>query len=210
MHASLSTEVMYLSKIALGSPAFRNPYEVHRALWRLFPEDAEARRDFLFRVEQSGYSHTQVIMQSDRQPQASSDKVQITACKTYRPILTFGDHLRFFLVANPIKMINDEAERKNAKGEIKKCRVPLLREDEQRVWIQRKLVDAAVIESLAIDPAFPIRFRKMKENHVGRIQPVSFRGTLVVKNPETMVFLIKRGIGPAKTFGCGMLSLART
>jgi len=200
---------MYLSKVLVKGPACRNPYEIHRALWKVFPEDADAKRDFLFRVDQSDYAHAEILMQSDRRPEIPSDKVRILACKAYRPVFGPGHRLRFLLVANPIKMINDESERKNARGETKKCRVPLLHEDEQRAWIERKLGNVALIEALTIDPGSPIRFRKSKEDRVGRIQPVLFKGTLKVQIPEAMTALVKAGIGPAKAFGCGLISLAR-
>jgi len=201
---------MYLSKVLVKGPACRNPYEIHRVLWRVFPEDAEAKRDFLFRVEQSDYAHAEILMQSDRRPEIPSDKVRILACKAYRPVFGPGHRLRFLLVANPIKMINDESERKNARGETKKCRVPLIREDEQRDWIKRKFGDAASIEELTIDPASRIRFRKTKEDRVGKIQPVVYKGTLKVQIPEAMMTLVKTGIGPAKALGYGLISLART
>ncbi|MEW6669262.1 MAG: type I-E CRISPR-associated protein Cas6/Cse3/CasE [Thermodesulfobacteriota bacterium] len=200
---------MYLSKVLMKGPAFCNPYEVHRTLWRLFPANAEARRDFLFRIEHSDYSCAEILMQSNGQPENSIDAARILACKAYRPILTAGHRLRFFMVANPIKTINDESRRKNARGEVKKCRVPLLHEGEQRAWIERKLGNAALIETLTIDPGSPIRFRKSKEDRVGRIQPVLFKGTLKVQIPEAMTALVKAGIGPAKAFGCGLISLAR-
>ena len=66
-----------------------------------------------------------------------------------------GQQLRFRLCANPIKTIRDENGRKNKKGEIKRCRVPLLKENQQIAWLKKK------------------------------------------------------GIGPAKSFGCGLLSLAK-
>jgi CRISPR system Cascade subunit CasE len=120
-----------------------------------------------------------------------------------------GQRLRFFLVANPIKMINDEGGRKNTSGEPKKCRVPLVKEEDQRAWIERKFQDVAQLENLAIDPVFPLRFRKSKEDRAGKIQQVSYQGSLSVQDPEVMMTLIKTGIGPAKAFGCGLLSLAR-
>jgi len=123
--------------------------------------------------------------------------------------LQAGQRLRFFLIANPIKTINDKVGRKNADGETKKCRVPLIREEEQRAWVKRKFQNAASFETLVIDPVYPLKFRKGKEDRVGKIQPVSFRGVLNVKAPEEMVELVQNGIGPAKAFGCGMLSLAR-
>lgn len=200
---------MYLSKILLKGPASRNSYEVHRALWKLFPEDTEADRDFLFRMEQSGRNSVGILMQSIGKPEQSSNTVQVLACREYHLSLFSHQRLRFLLIANPIKTINDEAGRKNANGETKKCRVPLIREDEQSAWVARKFQNTASFENLVVDPIHPLRFRKRKEGRVGKIQPVSFRGTLRVEKPEEMVKLVRSGIGPAKAFGCGLLSLAR-
>ncbi len=200
---------MFLSKIMIGGAACRNPYEIHRALWNLFPADAEADRDFLFRVGQSSPNKAEVLMQSQRAPVVLSKAAQIMACRKYLPTLQDGQKLRFLLVANPIKTINDEDGRKKTSGEPKKCRVPLIREEDQRSWIERKFQDAALFERLVIDPALPIRFRKAKEERIGKIQPVSYTGILKVIAPEVLITLVQKGIGPAKAFGCGLLSLAR-
>jgi CRISPR system Cascade subunit CasE len=200
---------MYLSKILINGPACRNPYEIHRVLWKLFLEDADANRDFLFRVGHSDRNHAEVLMQSKKKPERSSVEVKILAWKEFPLTLHAGQRLRFFLTANPIKTINDESGRTKADGETKKCRVPLIREEDQRVWIERKFQNAASFETLIIDPVFPLRFRKGKEDRAGKIQPVSFQGILNVKTPEEMTELVQNGIGPAKAFGCGLLSLAR-
>ena len=149
-------------------------------------------------------------MQSIREPELSSNSVRILACKNYCLNLIPGQRLRFLLVANPVKTISDETGRKKADGEIKKCRVPLIREDEQKAWVECKLQDAALLEILVVDTLFPLRFKKRKENRAGKIQPVSFRGILTVENPGAMTALIQNGIGPAKAFGCGLLSLANS
>ena len=99
---------MHLSKIFITGSACRNPYEIHRALWKLFPVDAEAARDFLFRVERSDRNHAEVLMQSDRQPAISTDGARILASKEYPLSFQAGQCLRFLLVANPVKTINDE------------------------------------------------------------------------------------------------------
>ncbi|GAB7026583.1 type I-E CRISPR-associated protein Cas6/Cse3/CasE [Geotalea toluenoxydans] len=200
---------MYLSKVMISGAACHNPYEIHRALWKLFPEDAKAERDFLFRVGQSDRNKVEVLLQSLRKPELSIETAQILGCKEYPLTLQEGQRLRFFLVANPIKMINDEGGRKNASGEPKKCRVPLVKEEDQRAWIERKFQDVAQLENLVIDPVFPLRFRKNKENRVGKIQQVSFQGVFNVTGPDALAALVKTGIGPAKAFGCGLLSLAR-
>lgn len=201
---------MYLSKILIKGSSCHNPYEIHRALWKLFPEDADANRDFLFRVTRGDRNHAEILMQSVRVPERSSNTVQLLACKEYPLLLLPGQRLRFLLIANPVKTIIDEAERKKANDETKKCRVPLIREEEQQAWLERKFHDTASFEKLVIDPMSPIRFRKSKENTAGKIQPIRFQGILNVKRPEIMICLIEKGIGPAKAFGCGMLSLAKT
>jgi CRISPR system Cascade subunit CasE len=200
---------MYLSKIMITGAACRNPYEIHCVLWNLFPEAKEAERDFLFRVGQLDQNQAEILMQSARKPETSSTSARILACREFPLSMQAGQRLRFLLVANPVKTIIDEGGRKNIKGEPKKCRVPLVREEEQRSWIERKLGDAATIESLVIDPVSSLRFRKSKEDRAGKIQPVNFQGVLSVTKPEAMLELMQSGVGPAKAFGCGMLSLAR-
>ncbi len=200
---------MYLSKILMSGPSCRNPYETHRALWKLFHEDADANRDFLFHVGQSDRNYAEIIMQSSRKPEKSANATKIIASKEYNPIFLAGYRLRFLLIANPIKMIHDEGERKNANGEIKKCRVPLIREDDQRAWFERKLGAAASLETLIVDPVSSIKFRKAREDRAGKIQPVSFQGILRVEDAEAMTALLKAGIGPAKAFGCRLMLVRR-
>lgn len=200
---------MYLSKILISGSACRNPYEIHRVLWTLFPENAAADRDFLFRVGQLDRNQAEILMQSLREPETSSTAARILRCRNYPLSLHAGQRLRFLLIANPVKTINDEAGRKNTDGEPKKCRVPLVREEDQRTWIERKCQGAASFETLVIDPVFPLKFLKSKEDRAGKIQQVSYQGVLSVKEPGALLELVRTGIGPAKAFGCGLLSLAR-
>lgn len=199
---------MYLSKILIRGAACRNPYEIHQVLWKFFPERADVTRDFLFRVERANREHSEVLMQSARQPVLSPHAAQVQASKEYPLSLQHGQRLRFRLVANPVKTINDEHGRTRPDGKPKKCRVPLIREEEQRAWLLRKFQDAASHDVLIIDPLLPLRFRKRGENRAGKIQLVVFQGILRVDDNTIMLDLIKKGIGPAKAFGCGLLSLA--
>lgn len=201
---------MYLSKILIIGDACRNPYDIHQTLWRLFPNTGGATRDFLFRIEHSELTRAEILMQSETMPESPSmANVKILAWKEYRLVLNPSQKLRFLLIANPIKTINDEAERKKITGETKKCRVPLIKEDDQKLWVERKFQDSVSFETFTIEPIRPIRFYKAREERVGKIQPVSFQGILNVKNVEGVKKLIEKGIGPAKAFGCGLLSLAK-
>lgn len=197
---------MFLSKVLIS--ACRNPYEIHRKLWELFPEDADAERDFLFRVEKADNVQVAILMQSERKPLQSHGDARLVACREYPLSLKLDQKLRFLLVANPVKTIDDERGRKNSKEEIKKCRVPLINEEAQREWIIRKLEKAALFESLMIDNRSPLYFRKNRDNRTGKIQPVIFQGVIKVQDAIALQDLVRWGIGPAKAFGCGLLSLA--
>lgn len=201
---------MYLSKVMIHGSISRNPYEIHRALWRLFPEDADAERDYLFRVEHSSQQQAKVLMQSYREPVVrDASGTKLLATRDYPLKLSAGQRLRFLLIANPVRTINDENGRLNARGEVKKCRVPLIHEEEWRAWLARKLAGCAELETLIAEKRMPMNFHKANEKRVGKIQPVNFQGVLLVNEPNGLSDLICSGIGPAKAFGCGLLSLAR-
>lgn len=201
---------MYLSKVMIHGSISRNPYEIHRALWRMFPEDADAERDYLFRVERSSQQQAEVLMQSRREPgDPNLPGTRLVASRNYPLTLNVGQRIRFLLLANPVKTINDENGRLNSKSEVKKCRVPLIHEEEWRIWLERKLTGRAELETLLAEKRLPINFRKAKEKRIGKVQPVSFQGVLSVQDPSAFHELINSGIGPAKAFGCGLMSLAR-
>lgn len=197
---------MYLSRVVLSGDHLRNPYEIHRSLWSAFPEAPDQSRDFLFRVEQRSTRQVQVIMQSRRQPIMETKDLRVMASKSFALSLIEGSQLRFMLVANPIKTIADEQGRLNDKGRVKKCRVPLINEEEQVSWLKRKLEGAALINMTEVEKQLPLHFRKGKKP--GKIQPYAFKGLMEVENPSALNDLMQQGIGPAKAFGCGLLSLA--
>lgn len=198
---------MYLSRVLLTGASCRNPYEIHRVLWKVFPEDAQAERDFLFHMEKSDRTGAVILMQSARKPEISCNGAKMLACKGYQLALKKDQQLRFLLVANPVKTINDENGRTTDTGELKKCRVPLIRDEEQRDWLSRKLKPGAEPGDIFIDPRHPLYFRK--SGMAGKIKPVVFQGILKVVEPEAFVQSIQNGIGPAKAFGCGLMLVRR-
>ncbi|HEC26988.1 MAG TPA: type I-E CRISPR-associated protein Cas6/Cse3/CasE [Gammaproteobacteria bacterium] len=198
---------MYLSRVVLTGEHLHNLYEIHRALWQAFPCDPDQVRDFLFRVEKRETCQVQVLLQSQRMPEDRKKNIRVLATKTFNLSMPEGSFLRFMLIANPVKTIADEQGRLNNKGDVKKCRVPLIKEDEQVEWLKRKLDDAALANGLEIEKQTPVYFRK---NHRrGKIQPFAFKGLLQIQDSKLFEDLIRQGIGPAKAFGCGLLSLAR-
>jgi CRISPR system Cascade subunit CasE len=199
---------MYLSKIQVSWSQARNPYDVHRALWRLFPDQENAERGFLFRVETERLgAGVELLVQSRWQPQHNSSESQLMATRPFSPKLISGQRLRFRLRANPIKAIKDEKGRKNTKGEVKTCRVPLVQEEQQLDWLNHKLSDSARLEAAQVTSIKPLYFRK--NGRAGKLMLVTFDGVLQVDSPETFLLKMQTGIGPAKGFGCGLLSVAK-
>ncbi|HAK08481.1 MAG TPA: type I-E CRISPR-associated protein Cas6/Cse3/CasE, partial [Shigella sp.] len=114
--------------------------------------------------------------------------------------------LYFRLRANPIKTILDNQKRLDSKGNIKRCRVPLIKEAEQIAWLQRKLGNAARVEDVHPISERPQYFSG--DGKSGKIQTVCFEGVLTINDAPALIDLVQQGIGPAKSMGCGLLSLA--
>ena len=201
---------MFLSKIFIPWQKARNPYDIHRELWHLFPNRPDESRGFLFRVEkqQKGLG-AEILMQSNSEVSAVNGTVRIIGSRKYVFSLQKGQKIRFRLRANPIKTIKDEDGRLNQRDEMKKCRVPLIREGDQKAWIERKLEKICSLDALVFQQEMPLYFRKSNSKRAGKIQTVLFDGVLNINDPDALIEMIKNGIGPAKAFGCGLLSMAR-
>jgi len=198
---------MYLSRVYVQWPKSKNAYTLHQSLWELFPNRPDDARDFLFRVEREKTGvGASILMQSLQEPANGVESVELKAKRDYSLTLLEDQRFRFLLKANPVKTIKDKKGRKNAKGEIKKCRVPLIKEDEQQQWLMRRLDGIAVLEEMQISPCLPFYFRKGQQ--VGKVVPVRFEGVVRVVDPLAFKELVAKGVGPAKALGCGMLSLA--
>lgn len=205
---------MHLSKVFIDFRKPKNIYQIHQDLWTLFPGQDDKARSFLFRVEQhqAGVGAS-ILMQSEIAPSAGNEQIKLLGTREYPLSVLQGQRLRFLLIANPVKTIKDQRERKNKKGVIKSNRVPLIKEEEQQNWLERKLRSWALLDNLLIRPCHPMYFyKKDRENskeYGGKIVPVAFEGILTVQVPDEFIEQIKQGIGPAKAFGCGLLSVAR-
>ena len=207
---------MYLSQLILN-PRSRDArrdsaddYQMHSTLCRLFtdaPKDEKER--VLFRIEHyTADGLVRVLVQSYRAPDFS--KLPTGYCNTPPQTrhdygeklhaLTPGQTMRFRLRANPtIKQ----------KGK----RLGLREPAEQQAWLERKLREAgAELLECRFMPHEVTQARKHKVDdetaprqiHLG----VVFEGALRVTNPEDFRKHIEAGLGSAKGYGFGLLSLA--
>jgi CRISPR system Cascade subunit CasE len=197
---------MYLSEVHLEVTGRPNPYDWHRTLWRFFDLPQGATRPFQFRVEQVESNRAGVLMQSSLPVKQHVDGAWLGRQRQFKPEFRFGQQLRFRLKANPTKAIRDEKGRLNSKGKIKTCRVPLVKEDEQIQWLERKLAGLAELGEVFVGGHENLYFRK--GGHVGKVVTLTYDGILRVENPKRFEEVFRVGIGPAKSMGCGLLSLA--
>ncbi|MBI4336993.1 MAG: type I-E CRISPR-associated protein Cas6/Cse3/CasE [Chloroflexi bacterium] len=134
--------------------------------------------------------------------------------------LRAGSVLAFRVRANPTRKIDTKSspdgQRRNGK------RVELKKEEDQVQWLRRKgegafrLLSVRTNNSVANVRAVPERltgFRRAQDQgqDVARritVASVLFDGQLQVDDPYRFHQLLVNGIGPAKAYGCGLLSIA--
>ena len=196
---------LFWTELWLAESVVRNAYEIHRVLWRFFPNNNH--RDFLFSVIERKYGHgAKVLLQSISKPiiddSISGENAVLRESKDLSGLLLRGgQQLRFRLVANPTKKIKDQNDPERA------IRVPHIGDENQIAWLNRKLDGIAHIchaESANLEPIY-----FSKPGHRGKIQPVLFTGVLEVDSGDAFIAMMKEGIGSAKSFGCGLLQISR-
>lgn len=194
---------MYLSKITLNNSRaalnwFSNPYRVHQRLAMACEQDAR----ILFRLEQNDNGMI-ILVQSHTCPnweKAFGDLHMLAQPVEWKPFelkLEPGCRLRFRLTANPTVKRDGR-------------RLGILDEEKQVEWLSRKLKagGAQLAACRIIENAFQ-RSRKSGEDEAQVHWKVTYEGLLEVVDPGLFAGLLANGIGPAKGFGFGLLSLAK-
>ena len=206
---------MFLSRVEIPWEFARNRYNLHRQIWRLFPgeeketrrNDEELRQGFLFRIEDNFPGRPARLLVQSRGAPAGVSGLLVLGTREIHPQIIAGQRLAFLLTANPVKTIADTQRDAKPGKKSDKCRVPLIKEEDQREWLTRKLVSAGEIEAANALPHAPIYFRKGHQG--GKLATVTFEGVLRVSDPIRLAELLENGVGPAKGFGCGLLLVRR-
>lgn len=201
---------MYLARLQLNQSRqailwSSNPYRVHQRLRLAYPREPR----LLFRIETTPAGKTHVLVQSQTPPdwRAFADFPVLQQPPDYKSVdlqLALGGRYRFRLLANPTAKRRDEAGRP--------VRLSLFKTEEQEAWLRRKLAGAgAELIAATSAPQGLQRSRKSTSKDVG-LQThfaVLFEGVLLARVPETLTTAVHNGLGPAKGYGFGLLSLAR-
>ncbi len=203
---------MFLSSLEIDVSNYRgrtwiaNPYRIHQRLLMAYPDalaEAQAGR-LLFRVEDTRRP-PRILVQAPLEadwPQGFADHPVLLQVqqKQIEPSLSEGRRLKFLLRANPVRRSNDT-----------RARLGLLREQDQRKWLMRK-AETAGFRPLAFDVLsrglLKSRGNPAKGRSVQTHLCVDFEGLLQIIDPQAFAEVWRNGIGPAKAFGFGLLSLA--
>jgi CRISPR system Cascade subunit CasE len=216
---------MYLSRLLLNPRSRQaqreaaDPYNLHRTLMQAFP-DKRDQSGVLHRLEVDPRSGgIMLLVQSQVAPDWSflvekayllppdpfSD-LENPAVKPFSLTLQTGQILRFRLIANPtIKKVrrDENGERTNSN------RVPLVHEARQVEWLEKQAAaNGFYLLGLEISQPQKQTSRKKDNGRPITLYAVQFDGRLQVRDADLFQIAIQKGIGPAKAFGCGLLSLA--
>ncbi|NOQ14507.1 MAG: type I-E CRISPR-associated protein Cas6/Cse3/CasE [Methyloprofundus sp.] len=224
---------MYLHKI-IPDDEYRNrqkrqfekdAYFVHDLIWRLVSRSKSQKRDFLYRVEYDAYKNVEYLLLLATHIIPSTEAMEVVVSALYNPQISEGQFLRFKLRANPIIKRKENDKQKeygliiDAKHQLKKNNLQCgedysldeLVQEKGMNWLERKGQQHGFSVknwdvAIGNDKEYTIS-SKEKKNFL--IRTLDFEGKLIVTDVDLFLKALKNGIGPAKAFGCGLLSIAK-
>jgi CRISPR system Cascade subunit CasE len=211
-----------LSTEALARALPTNTYGEHQLVWRWFGGQGVAR-DFLFRREQQGHWPFFYVL-SRREATDPSGLWEIET-RPFAPKLAGGEVLSFVLRANPVRVrkVSDDPgvkarRRDDVVMDLKRTHrdgrpCPPLQDMVQEAsaaWLAERAESCGFkVESLRADGYRQQRWHKPGKGQPITLSTVDFTGLLRVVDPQVFTERLFQGIGPAKSFGCGLLLVRR-
>jgi len=217
---------MYLSRLILNPRSRRvqrelaEPYEMHRSIMHAFRDDLQDGEErILWRVDEHPRLGLTLLVQSWDVPDWSwlvEDGARgyllpidepNPAGKPFDLNPTVGQVLSFRLRANPTKRLGKSAEYDKGK------RVGIYDEEDQLAWLASKGEQHGFrVLQVQVSRGGKMEHEKAIERdgkvHKLELLSVQFDGLLQVTDPDKLIQAIQTGIGSAKGFGFGLLSLA--
>jgi len=205
---------MYLSLLKLNQRSRRamteasRPYELHRSLLKAFPDKVKGGPGrVLFRLDTDHETGAiSILIQSEKEPSwaklnGAAGFLTECKCKEFQLGLTSSQVLRFRLRANPTKRSKSTGKRQG-----------ILKEEEQIEWLNNKGLQGGfeVINVSAVSEGFSKDKMTDRSNikYNTTMLSVRYDGLLRVIDQDSFLRTIRNGIGSAKGFGFGMLSIA--
>lgn len=201
---------MFLSQLVVNRTdreamkALSDIYRLHKMVMAGFSTYSNVPR-VLFRVEPEGRGpEVKILVQSSLLPSWKDATVDTKGfidirTKEFFPSFNAGSTYRFRMRANPVVTRDGK-------------RLGLIRDESLVEWLTKKEMQmGARLRSVAVMDEGYITGRKIEgeRRHNLSIKTARYEGMLEVVDPSAFSTAVSNGIGPAKGFGCGLLSLAR-
>lgn len=218
---------MYLSRMYLNPQRrgarslLASPHEMHKAILSCFPPDGNEGLPgrVLWRVDQHA-EKTTLYITSPSLP--SFEHLQETAgwsnqvswrSADYIPFLRkleVGQRFAFSLAANPVHTVTEDGVKRRLPHVTAEYQLKWLLERQQQMGIQIPDLTSEVDQTIGVDARVTRREHLKFRRRQGNITLVRayYGGNLVVRDPLKLRSVLMDGIGKAKGYGCGLLTLA--
>jgi CRISPR system Cascade subunit CasE len=216
---------MYLSRLLLNPRSRQvqrdsaDPYQLHRTVLRAFADPRQAS-GVLHRLDvHPRTGQMSLLVQSQATPHWGAltagdyllpadpfDGLENPAVKAVALSLVAGQVLSFRLRANP----TIKKARRDASGRwLNSNRVPLVYEDQQYAWLASRAARGGFrVLQAAITGQSRRTSSRQEDAPPLTLFTVQFDGRLQIIDSAAFQTALAKGIGPARAFGCGLLSLA--
>lgn len=196
---------LYLKRLdRVAMKALADVYRLHQVVMKGFAAYSSTDR-VLYRVEpEERNGQVTILVQSLQKPDWScftdaNSGVASTRIKEFSLAFKADDTFNFRLRANPVVTRDGK-------------RYGLIRDESLLEWLgkKEKAVGARFCSMSVIDEGYVTGNKVNQEKqHRMSLKIARFEGVLEVVDPVVFEEVFSLGIGPAKAFGCGLLSLAR-
>lgn len=174
-----------------------------RRLWRIDRLDEDCQLlvlsgeepDFAHIVEQFGFPDSEPLWET----------------KEYRPLLAklkTGQSWQFRLCANPTRSSAKDKDQGMARGKV----FAHVTQEQQKKWLLQRAVNVGIIlDENAFDVVQTNWYKfsnNQSEKNMITIRTATFEGMLTISDLERFKNVLISGIGRAKAYGCGLMTLA--
>ncbi len=214
---------MYLSRLVLNPQALSvkrdiaNVHDMHRTLMSAYPDHPELSayrqaHSVLWRIDPARTAVTQLVQSATRPDWSRLPDGHVARApetRSMRPVLDAlapGGRFAFRLLANPTQFSRTVAKAPK--------RLPHRTTETQVSWLIRQAERHGFVISSAEDGRPDLAATEIPQitgSKNGRkitVYAVRYEGHLVVTDPGALSEALTSGIGRAKAYGCGLLSLA--
>jgi CRISPR system Cascade subunit CasE len=205
---------MFLSRIELDAQrrdtlrALSTPQVMHAAVESCFPLSPQGNVRKLWRVDRLGSSLFLLVLSLEA-PLFPDFAAQFCPpgvsgeTKAYAPLLARvakGQVWRFRLAANPTHREKRDGDRGKVFGHVTVAY--------QKEWLSKKALSHGFAPDADFDVVRHERLRFRREGRFVTLDTATFEGALRVTDEDVFKDALLHGIGRAKAYGCGLLTIA--